>query len=144
MASKSKNKTKRARPRPPVANAVYRVLVRDLVLAARIGVWKREKHVDQRIRVNVEMTATKPGPLVAEDGHSGRRDRIIRYDTVVAGIRRLVAEGHVDLCETLAERVALLCLENRRVRAVRVRVEKLDVYPDATSVGAEVEHHCGA
>jgi 7,8-dihydroneopterin aldolase/epimerase/oxygenase len=139
MASKSKGKG--TRPRAPAGGAVYRVLVRDLVLAARIGVWKREKHVDQRVRVNVEMTAVKPGPLVAEDGHSGRRDRIIRYDTVVAGIRRLVAEGHVDLCETLAERVAFLCLENRRVRSVRVRVEKLDVYPDATSVGAEVEHH---
>jgi 7,8-dihydroneopterin aldolase/epimerase/oxygenase len=135
------SKNKRARPRAPTGGAVYRVVIRDLVLAARIGVWKREKHVDQRVRVNVEMTAVKPGPLLAEDGHSGRRDRIIRYDTVVAGVRRLVAEGHVDLCETLAERVALLCLENRRVRSVRVRVEKLDVYPDAMSVGAEVEHH---
>ncbi len=142
MASKSKSK--RARPRAPAGGAVYSVVIRDLVLAARIGVWKREKHVDQRVRVNVEMTAAKPGPLLAEDGHSGRRERIIRYDTVVAGIRRLVAEGHVDLCETLAERVALLCLENRRVRSVRVRVEKLDVYPDAMSVGAEVEHHRAA
>ncbi len=123
------------------AGGAYRVVIRDLVLAARIGVWKREKHVDQRVRVNVELLAAHQQPLAAPDGRSGRRDRIIRYDTVVAGIRRLIAEGHVDLCETLAERVALLCLESRRVRSVRVRVEKLDVYPDAASVGAEVERH---
>ncbi len=122
---------------------VYRVLIRDLVLAARIGVWKREKTMEQRIRINVELVAVKPGPLLGPDGKSGRRERILRYDTVVTGIRRIVAEGHVDLCETLAERIAILCLENRRVRNARVKVEKLDVYPDAASVGAEIERQRG-
>lgn len=121
----------------------YRILVRDLVLAARIGVWKREQHIEQRVRVNVELLAMRPGPLLGTDGRSGRRDRILRYDTVVSAVRRLVAEGHVDLCETLAERIAMICLANRRVRSVKVRVEKLDVYPDAGSVGAEIERHRG-
>lgn len=134
------NKPGRARA---ASGGTYRVLIRDLVLAARIGVWKREKNVDQRVRVNVELLAERAGPLVAADGRSGRRDRILRYDTVVAAVRRLIDEGHIDLCETLAERIALLCLENRRVRIARVRVEKLDVYPDAASVGAEVERHRG-
>jgi dihydroneopterin aldolase len=121
----------------------YRVLVRDLVLSARIGVWKREKHIDQRVRINVELLAAKSGPLLNTDPRVGRRDRILRYDTVVSGIRRLIDEGHIDLCETLAERIAQLCLENRRVKSARVRVEKLDVYPDAASVGAEIERHRG-
>lgn len=129
---------KKSKPAPA---GYYHVLIRDLVIAARIGVWKREKLADQRVRVNVELHAARADYLVGPDGRSGRRDRIIRYDTVVAGIRRVVAEGHVELCEQMAERIAALCLENRRVRLARVRVEKLDVYPDATSVGAEVERH---
>ena len=128
-------------------SGTYRVIIRDLVLAARIGVWKREKVVDQRVRINVELLAMRAGPLLApspklaREPRTGRRDRILRYDTVVAGIRKIIAEGHIDLCETLAERIASLCLESKRVRSVRVRVEKLDVYPDATSVGAELERH---
>ncbi len=121
----------------------YRILVRDLVLGVRIGVWKREKNVEQRVRINVELLAARAGPLLGEEPRLGRRDRILRYDTVVAGIRRIVAEGHFDLCETLAERIASLCLENRRVRTARIRIEKLDVYPDAASVGAEIERHRG-
>jgi dihydroneopterin aldolase len=126
----------------------YRVLVRDLVLGVQIGVWKREKNVEQRVRINVELLATKSGPLLSSEPggpgpRNGRRDRILRYDTVVSGIRKIVAEGHFDLCETLAERIADLCLENRRVKTTRVRVEKLDVYPDAASVGAEIERHRG-
>lgn len=122
---------------------VYRVLVRDLVLGVRIGVWKREKAAEQRVRINIELLATKAGPLLGAEPRAGRRDRILRYDTVVAGIRRIVEEGHFDLCETLAERIAALCLENRRVGSARVRIEKLDVYPDAASVGAEIERHRG-
>ena len=114
----------------------YRVIIRDLVLGARIGVWKREKNTDQRVRINVELLAVRAGPLLGDEPRTGRRDRIMRYDTVVAGIRRIIAEGHIDLCETLAERIAATCLESRRVRSARVRVEKLDVYPDAASVGA--------
>lgn len=121
----------------------YRVLIRDLVLGVSIGVWKREKNVAQRVRINVELLAARSGPLLGPEPRLGRRDRILRYDTVVSGIRRIVAEGHFDLCETLAERIATLCLENRRVRSTRVRVEKLDVYPDAASVGAEIERHRG-
>jgi dihydroneopterin aldolase len=121
----------------------YRVLVRDLVLGVQIGVWKREKNLEQRVRINVELLAAKSGPLLGTEPRAGRRDRILRYDTVVSGIRKIVGEGHFDLCETLAERIADLCLENRRVKTARVRVEKLDVYPDAASVGAEVERHRG-
>jgi dihydroneopterin aldolase len=119
----------------------YRVIIRDLVLGARIGVWKREKNVEQRVRINVELLAVRAGPLMGDEPRTGRRDRIMRYDTVVAGIRRIIAEGHIDLCETLAERIAAVCLESRRVRSARIRVEKLDVYPDAASVGAEIERH---
>jgi dihydroneopterin aldolase len=119
----------------------YRVLIRDLVLGVRIGVWKREKTAEQRVRINIELLAAHTGSLLGDEARLGRRDRILRYDTVVSGIRRIVAEGHFDLCETLAERIAALCLDNRRVRSARVRIEKLDVYADAASVGAEIERH---
>jgi dihydroneopterin aldolase len=32
-----------------------------------------------------------------------------------------------------------MCLDDGRVRSVRVRVEKLDVFTDAASVGVEIE-----
>jgi dihydroneopterin aldolase len=54
-------------------------------------------------------------------------------------VREIVASGHVQLIETLAERIAEVALEDRRVAGVRVRVEKLDVYADAASVGIEIE-----
>jgi len=43
--------------------------------------------------------------------------------------------------ETLAERIAAECLEDHRILAAKVRVEKLDVMPEASAVGVEIERH---
>ncbi len=45
----------------------------------------------------------------------------------------IVAEEHIALVETLAERVAALVLEHPRVARVTVRVEKLDISPEASA-----------
>jgi 7,8-dihydroneopterin aldolase/epimerase/oxygenase len=58
-------------------------------------------------------------------------------------VRVSVASGHVLLVETLAERIAESCLTDRRVHLARIRVEKLDVFPDSTSAGVEIERRQG-
>ena len=45
----------------------------------------------------------------------------------------------MNLVETLADRIAEMCLEDQRVRTARVRIEKLDVFADAESAGVEIE-----
>jgi len=124
-----------SRPAPDTAT-VRRVFVRDLLVTTRIGVYRREKKAPQRVRINIEM-------LVPENGRpvNDRLTSVVDYEAVVTGVRALAAEGHVNLVETLAERIAALCLRDRRVRTVRVRVEKLEVLPDAASVGVEIERH---
>ena len=54
------------------------------------------------------------------------------------GILALAAGPGFALQETLVEAVAALCLADPRVRRVRVRSVKPDVYPDA-AVGCEIE-----
>jgi dihydroneopterin aldolase len=55
----------------------------------------------------------------------------------------MLAEGHINLVETLAEKIAELCLGDGRVETARIRVEKLDVYAEAASVGIEIERSRG-
>jgi dihydroneopterin aldolase len=65
--------------------------------------------------------------------------RVVDYEAIVNRVRAIVAAGHVQLVETLAERLAESCLSDQRVLSARVRVEKLDVFADAASAGVEVE-----
>ncbi len=117
------------------------VFLRDMVLPASIGVHPHEQAAAQRIRVNVDLgvlDATGPGLSRAPVGRD-ELSRVVNYERVADAVRRIVSGGHVMLVETLAERIAEECLLDERVQLVRIRVEKLDVFADATSAGVEIE-----
>ena len=110
-----------------------RVFVRDLVLDASIGIYEHEKTALQRVRINLDMEVEDGAPETDEIDH------VVSYEPLVVAARRIVSAGHVALLETLAERLAAACLSDPRVRLARVRVEKLDAFADAGSVGIEIE-----
>lgn len=114
-------------------DAPYRILIRDLVLAASIGAYAHEHHAKQRVRINVTLEALVDATL-PEDALK----RVISYDRIIIRIRALLDGIHFNLVETLAERVAAIALEDPRALRATVRVEKLDVFPD-TVVGIEIE-----
>jgi dihydroneopterin aldolase len=116
------------------AAGVRHVFVRDLVVPARIGVWNSEKGGSQRVRINLDLAVAE-----SEKPSHDRLDEVVCYNTITTKVRALAAEAHTNLIETLAERIAEVCLQDRRVVTARVRVEKLDVYEDAASVGVEIE-----
>lgn len=122
-------------PLVPAGRPVRKILIHDLVLATEIGVFRREKGKRQRVRFNIELGVMDRPP------RHDRRAEVVCYDRIVIGLRALVTEGHVNLVETLAERVAGLCLAIPSALYVRVRIEKLDVYGDAAAVGIEIDRH---
>jgi dihydroneopterin aldolase len=75
---------------------------------------------------------------VTRGGHRpGDLSSVVSYDYIIDGIKDSIAEGHVLLTETIAERIAEHCLSHRRAVEVRVVVEKLDRIPGA-ALGCEI------
>jgi dihydroneopterin aldolase len=131
---------------PRIADATLglrHVFLRDMVLDAHIGVHAHEHAGPQRIRVNLDLSVHDDGaralsraaPAIGPDELS----RVVDYEVLANAVRDIVATGHVRLVETLAERIAEACLLDPRVAAARIRVEKLDIFPDAFSAGVEIE-----
>ncbi|PIW26366.1 MAG: dihydroneopterin aldolase [Rhodospirillales bacterium CG15_BIG_FIL_POST_REV_8_21_14_020_66_15] len=113
---------------------IRHVFVRNLVLMANIGIHAFEKTGAQRIRVNVDLAVRETDqPPVDEI------NQVVCYEEITDGIKGIVGRRHVNLVETLAEDIAAMCLEDPRVRSARVRVEKLDIFENAESVGVEIE-----
>ena len=123
------------------ARGLRQVFVRDLVLPARIGVQADERERTQRVRINVDLGVTDDGAPPSCRAAVGCDDlaRVVDYSVIVDRVRAIVLAGHVRLVETLAERIAESCLADARSVIARVRVEKLDIYADAGSVGVEIE-----
>ena len=110
-----------------------RIIVRDLSLSCRIGVTEEERARRQRIRLNLVLEVVPQPPV--ED----RIAEVVHYGHLVERVRRTCLKADVQLLETLAEQVIANCFFDDRIRAVQVRIEKLDRYADVGGIGIELE-----
>jgi len=119
------------------ASALDRIFVNDLVLDCELGVYAEEKGVKQKVGFSITAAVTP--------GNGGRSDEIAdvpSYDELIKTVKAIMGEGHINLVETIAERIAARVLEDRRIVAVKVRIEKLERGPKA--VGVEIVRPRGA
>ncbi|MBB3936394.1 dihydroneopterin aldolase [Aureimonas phyllosphaerae] len=116
----------------PLADAPTDLIrVTNFILQARVGAYGFERERNQRIRFSVEAAVRR-----SVAGVPRAMGDVYSYDIVMDAARRLCERGHTDLVETLAEELAVELLTDRRVAEVMVRVEKLDLGPEA--VGIEI------
>jgi dihydroneopterin aldolase len=110
------------------------VFVRELNVLAVVGVYEHEKLTPQRLIISVDLTVRESSPVHMDDLAT-----VVCYEDVVKNIQEICKAGHVNLIETLAEHIADSCLEDARVRAARIKIEKPDVLPECATVGIEIE-----
>jgi dihydroneopterin aldolase len=120
-------------PRPRQNAPLDKIFVRDLVMECFIGAFEEEKGIRQRVRFSVEMWIYPSRRRMQDELNSA-----VNYDLIVNAIEAATSSGHVQLVETLAERVASKCLSHKRAARVRICVEKLDRLEGA-SLGVEIE-----
>ena len=112
------------------------VFIRNLELLARIGIHGHERGKPQPVQINIDITS--PG-RVADD----RLEHAIDYENIADKVRAIVTAGHINLAETLAEHIAAMCLEDKRIAKVRVRVAKRHALAGAEAAGVEIERESG-
>jgi 7,8-dihydroneopterin aldolase/epimerase/oxygenase len=112
----------------------YRMLLHGLEADALIGVYAHERERPQRVLIDLDLWLRYGGP-----GLDDRFDQVLDYEELAARVRRLTGAEHTNLVETLADRIAALCLTDHRVARVRVRVVKPGVLDRVAAVGVEVE-----
>ena len=106
------------------------VFVRGLQVEAGIGVHDHEQGRLQTLLIDVTLELA---PAQVE-----RLADTINYETVAHAAHAIVAEGHVGLVETFADRLASACLDDVRVRRCTVRIEKPGALEAAAAAGCEV------
>ena len=116
-----------------------RILLESLEVKADIGFHEFEIGSPQRLLVTVEICLDDLA-APAEDNPA----RAWKYDFLRTEVEKLASARRYNLQETLAhaifDRVAAL----RGTRALRVRLSKPDVYPEAHGVGVEIASFAGA
>ena len=111
-----------------------KVLIKDLVLNMFVGIHNFEKKIKQRVKFNLVININQN--LVPNDKDL---KSIVNYEQVIKVINKIIARKHYPLLETLAEKIFDKLFENMRIKKILLRIEKLDVIKNTTSVGIELE-----
>ena len=110
---------------------VSKIFVHGIRIEAEVGVYPHERGRTQPLIVDVELDVAWAG--------ADRLADTVNYETIGQAARAIADEGHIDLVETFAERLAQACFADARVTRARVRVEKpLALAPHAAAAGVEI------
>ena len=111
-----------------------KILIKDLVLKMLVGIHNFEKRKKQRVRFNLVINIDQN--LIPNDKDL---KSIVNYEQVIKTIMRITSRKHYPLLETLAEKIFLKLFENLKINKILLRIEKLDVIKNTTSVGIDLE-----
>tara|TARA_B100001115_G_scaffold165596_1_gene143244 strand:+ start:113 stop:439 length:327 start_codon:yes stop_codon:yes gene_type:complete len=99
-----------------------------------VGIHSFERKKKQRVKFNL---------IINIDHNLFPNDKdlksIVNYELVIKVIKKIVARKHYPLLETLAEKIFEKLFENIRIKKILLRIEKLDVIKNTSSVGIELE-----
>ena len=111
-------------------NYEKKVLIKELVLDLKLGYFDFEKERDQKVKFNLEITTD---PNLKSDIKS-----IVNYESVINDIKKLTKKSHFELLESLSESIFDRIFRNKKIKKIKLKIEKLEIIKETTSVGIEV------
>ena len=107
-----------------------KIIVKDLILLLSVGIHQYEKLEKQRVKFNIEITTD---PNLKPDIKT-----IVNYESIINDIKRLTKKTHFELLESLSEAIFDEIFKNKKIKKIKLKIEKLDIIKETTSVGIEV------
>lgn len=111
-----------------------KLFLHDFEVQVRIGIHDFEQAAPQRLLINVDLYVLLADTRPKQD----RIADVVDYDFIRDVVRTRIAQGHINLQETLCDDVLATLMQHPLVHAARVSSCKPDVYPDCAAVGVEV------
>lgn len=110
-----------------------RIFIRDMRVDMGIGIYDHEKTAPQPVLVNIVCDVTPPTDWRADD-----YAQVVCYETIANAVKKIAAAGHINLVETFAEHIADFCMQDPRITAVTIGIEKTSVFDFARGAGIEI------
>ncbi len=109
------------------------IFITDITLPCTIGVPAEERKQKQQVVINITLSVD-----LRKAGKTDKLADTVNYGIVYAKIVELVNNAQFSLMEALADAVATICLEDKRVVQTKIRVEKARYLKLAKSNGIEI------
>ena len=107
-----------------------KIIVKDLILLLSVGIHQFERLKRQKVKFNIEITTD---PNLKPDIKT-----IVNYESIINDIKRLTKKTHFELLESLSEVIFDEIFKNKKIKKIKLKIEKLDIIKETTSVRIEV------
>lgn len=112
---------------------VHKIIIKNLRLRCLIGINPDELKEKQDVIINAEVWTDFSKAIKSDD-----LSDTINYWELNKSIIRLVEGSKFNLVETLADRIAGICIKEKNVWKARIIIEKPKALKSAESVGVEL------
>lgn len=109
-----------------------KISLRQYRTQMHIGAYAQERLAPQPVIFDADVWVLK-NELISDS-----LDSVYDYTAIIATIDQVICNGHIDLQETVVQRISNHLLQDQRVRAVRIASSKPDAIPNAQSIGVEL------
>ena len=110
------------------------VFIHELRVETVVGIYDWERRIRQTVSLDLEMATD-----IRAAANSDRIEDTLDYKAVAKRVAQFVAAQQFQLVETLAEKIAVLILDEFKVAQVKVTLHKPGAVSGSRSVGVSIE-----
>jgi len=118
--------------KPVSSEFVKKILIKNLIINAIFGYYPKEKIQKQKLKFNIRLEINRKVKF-----NDNNLNTIVDYDDIMRIINNIL-DKKINFLETLGELVVKDILKNKKITAIELEIEKLDILKKGASVGFQI------
>jgi dihydroneopterin aldolase len=117
---------------PASLKLVKKILIKNLIINTIFGYYPEEKVQKQKLKFNIKLEIDRKIKF-----NDNNLNTIVDYDDIMRVINN-VLDKKINFLETLGELIVKDILKNKKIIAIELEIEKLDILKKGASVGFQI------
>tara|TARA_B100000780_G_scaffold279193_1_gene256339 strand:+ start:7101 stop:7514 length:414 start_codon:yes stop_codon:yes gene_type:complete len=118
--------------KPVSSKFVKKILIKNLIINTIFGYYPKEKIQKQKLKFNIRLEIDRKIKF-----NDSNLNTIMDYDDIMKIINNIL-DKKINFLETLGELVVKDILKNKKITAIELEIEKLDILKKGASVGFQI------
>ena len=132
MKNLKNNRAMQLIERPVSSKLVKKILIKNLIINTIFGYYPKEKVQKQKLKFNIKLEIDCKIKF-----NDNNLNTIVDYDDIMRIINNIL-DKKINFLEILGELIVKDILKNKKITAIELEIEKLDILKKGASVGFQI------
>jgi FolB domain-containing protein len=118
--------------KPTSSKLVKKIIIKNLIISTIFGYYPKEKVQKQKLKFNIKLEIDHKIKF-----NDKNLNTIVDYDDIMRIINKIL-DKKINFLETLGELIVKNILNKKKITAIELEIEKLDILKKGASVGFQI------